>query len=76
MNSVPTEFVISVYVDALIPKNGQSNFDILDKPVADLFRKIAVDGWRMEMPADVLLPYLGIDTTKWRLVRIVSVGLG
>ncbi len=55
-----------VYLDALAPKNGQSNFDILDEPVADLFRKVAVDGWRMEVPADVLLPYLGIDKPEDR----------
>src|SRR5581483_3964573 len=53
-----------VYLDALIPSDGQNNFDLLDKSVADLFRQTAMDGWCVEVPPDMLLPYLGINSPE------------
>lgn len=55
-----------VYVDALMPRDGESNLDILDREVSQIIRQLAVDGWRVSPPTDALLAYLGIESAEDR----------
>lgn len=58
-----------VYVDALVPTDGQSAFDLLPEEFASLARQTADergDGWRVPIP-DILLPPTGWITEDERL---------
>jgi len=50
-----------VYLDALSPASRQSSLDILDRPVAELIKQLAVHGWRVEPPVEALLAYFAIE---------------
>src|SRR5437868_3067875 len=41
-----------VYVDALMPRDGESNLDILDPEVSQIIRQLAVEGWCVSPPTD------------------------
>ena len=48
-----------IYIDALVPSDGQSAFDLLPDEFADLARASAVehgDGWRVAIPPSLLPP--------------------
>jgi pimeloyl-ACP methyl ester carboxylesterase len=51
-----------VYVDALVPENGQSGLQLCPQPTRDTFRKLADEGggWRMR-PNDHLLHLWGLE---------------
>ena len=57
----PERVRLLVYIDALVPRDGESAFDLLPASFAQLARASAGahgDGWRVSMPAD-LQPPLG-----------------
>jgi pimeloyl-ACP methyl ester carboxylesterase len=67
-----------VFIDALMPRDGECNLDILDPPIASAIRELAVDGWRVSPPPEVLLAYLGIENSgdrAWVAERLLAQSL-
>lgn len=55
----PERVRLLVYIDALVPRDGESAFDLLPASFADLARASAAtdgDGWRVSIPADLQPP--------------------
>ena len=55
----PERVKLLVYIDALIPRDGESGFDLLPASFAPLARASAAahgDGWRVSMPAELQPP--------------------
>ena len=58
-DQVPDRIRLLVYIDALIPRDGQSALDLLPEPFGDLVRSAAAGGgnsWRIAIPPELLPP--------------------
>ena len=58
-DQVPDRIRLVVYIDALIPRDGQSALELLPEPFGDLLRSTAAEhenSWRVAIPPELLPP--------------------
>jgi pimeloyl-ACP methyl ester carboxylesterase len=58
---LPERLKCLIYIDAEIPDDGESFFDLCPAPIVDALRCAAVDGWRVELPKGWSAASFGID---------------
>jgi len=71
----PERVGLLVYIDALIPRDGESAFDLLPASFARLARATAAehgDGWRVSMPPDLRPPpgWVSEDVREHYIARL------